>query len=250
MIEAAPPSVSEPAVLDALRAVLDPELDESLVELGFVDSVGVERGNVDVVLRLPTFWCAPNFAYFMAVDAREAIGRVAGVEHVDVRLKDHMYSDEISLGVTSGFSFEDIFPGQADGDDVEALRGIFRRKAFGMRQEQLVRYLLDAGLTNDEVVALRMVDVLDTSDEDGLSLRVGGRLRLFRAGASLTRTYLTRRAWMGIDGSELITDDRGRPIAASDLTEYMRRTRRQRISMTFNSLMCRGLLETRYGETQ
>ena len=41
MIEA-PTVVSEATVLDALRGVIDPELDESLVDLGFVESVRVD----------------------------------------------------------------------------------------------------------------------------------------------------------------------------------------------------------------
>jgi len=93
-------TVSEQAVLAALGTVSDPELDESLVELGFLDSVRIEdEGCVEVVLRLPTFWCAPNFAYLMAFDAREATRRVPGVRHVRLVLKDHMFSDEISTGI-------------------------------------------------------------------------------------------------------------------------------------------------------
>jgi len=250
MIVAAPGTASDAAILDALRTVLDPELDESLVELGFIDSVQLHEDRVEVVLRLPTFWCAPNFAYLMATDAREAIRQVPGVSDVEVRLKDHMYSDEISLGVTSGCSFEGVFPGQAESDDVEELRLVFRRKAFGMRQEQLVQYLLDAGVSADEVVALREIDVLDTSDADGLRLRVGGHERLLRAGASLARVYLERRARLGITSEWLITDLDGGSIQPRQLIEYLRQTRKQRISMTFNSLMCRGLLETRYGEAR
>jgi metal-sulfur cluster biosynthetic enzyme len=250
MIETAPAVVSERDVLEALRSVLDPELDESLVELGFVDSVQVDKDSVDVVLRLPTFWCAPNFAYLMANDAADAIRQLHGVDHVEVRLKDHMYSDEISVGVSNGCSFEQIFSGQADGEEVEELRMVFRRKAFGMRQEQLVQFLLDAGLTAEDVVGLRDEDVVDTSDAGGLRLRVGGRERLLRAGAMLARIYLERRTRVGVRGRALITDLDSRPIPASELIDYLRRTRRQRISMTFNSLMCRGLLATRYGETQ
>src|SRR5712691_9387596 len=145
MIEA-PTVVSEATVLDALRGVIDPELDESLVDLGFVESVRVDDAVVDVVLRLPTFWCAPNFAYLMANDAREAILRKPGVRQARIALKDHAYSDEISVGVSSGARFETIFTGQAEGDDLETLRRVFHTKAFGMRQEQLVRCLLDAGL--------------------------------------------------------------------------------------------------------
>jgi len=246
MIEA-PTVVSEATVLDALRGVIDPELDESLVDLGFVESVRVDDAVVDVVLRLPTFWCAPNFAYLMANDAREAILRKPGVRQARIALKDHAYSDEISVGVSSGARFETIFTGQAEGDDLETLRRVFHTKAFGMRQEQLVRCLLDAGLTAEELTELRVDDVIDTSDRSGLVLRVSGDLWLFRGAAPLARMHLQRRERMGISADRLITDEGGRPIPASGLREYLERVRRQRISMTFNALMCRGLLETRYG---
>jgi len=54
-----------------------------------------------------------------------------------------------------------------------------------------------------------------------------------------------------IDGSTvaapLVTDLDGASIEAGNLEAHLQRTRRQRVSMTFNALMCRGLLETRYG---
>jgi metal-sulfur cluster biosynthetic enzyme len=251
MIEAAE-AVSEQAVLAALRTVSDPELDESLVELGFLDSVRIEEdGCVEVVLRLPTFWCAPNFAYLMAFDAREQTLRVPGVRQVRVVLQDHMYSDEITTGISAGQKFDEVFPGQADGEDVGELRALFHGKAFGMRQEQLARFLLDAGLTADEVVGLRVEDVLDTSNQSGLRLQVGGRARLLRGGAPLARAYLERRQRLGLDNDDsntarLITNRNGEPIAADELSEYLQCGRRERISMTFNAVMCKGLLETRY----
>ena len=239
-------------MLAALRNVIDPELDESLVDLQFVDSVRVDDDQVEVVLRLPTFWCAPNFAYLMAYDAREQARRVPGVRQVRVVLKDHMYGDEIGQGVSAGQSFDQLFDGQAESDNVDELRSLFHRKAFGMRQEQLVRFLLGAGLTASEIVDLRLADVLDTTDRSGLRLRVGAQSveRLVRGAAPLARTYLERRRRVGLpeDGwARLVTDVDGRPIEAADLLDYLQRTRRQRISMTFNALMCRGLRETRYG---
>ena len=246
MIEA-PTAVSEATVLDALRRVIDPELDESLVDLGFVESVRVDQGEVDVVLRLPTFWCAPNFAYLMANDARDAVRHQPGVRQARIALKDHAYSDEISAGVSAGASFETIFGGQAEGDDVDALRRVFYVKAFGMRQEQLVRFLLAEGLSSREVAELCLEDVLDTSDRSGLVLRVSGCERLFRGGAPLARMYLDRRRRLGLGADRLIVDQLDRPVPTDDLAEHLQRARRQRISMTFNALMCRGLLETRYG---
>jgi metal-sulfur cluster biosynthetic enzyme len=244
------PSVSEQAVLAALREVSDPELDESLVDLGFLESVRVDGGRVEVVLRLPTFWCAPNFAYLMAHDVREQALRVPGVEQVRVVLKDHMYADEITEGVSAGQPFDVVFPGQAEGVDLDALRDLFRRKAFLMRQEQLVRFLLGAELTDEDVVGLRLDDVLDTTDPSELRLWVRGAERLLRGGAALARTYLVRRRRIGLDGhgsARLVTDLAGAPIGSGGLPAHLDRGRRQRVSITFNAIMCRGLLETRYG---
>jgi metal-sulfur cluster biosynthetic enzyme len=242
----APPVASETAIWSALGRVTDPELDESIVDLGFVERVTLEAGRAELLLRLPTFWCAPNFAYLMAHDARREVLGVPGIREVQVVLKDHMYSDEITAGVSAGESFGEVFAGQCEGEDLEDLRQLFRGKAFGMRQEQLVRALLDAGLTAAEIVSLRQADVLDTSDGRGLRLSINGTERRVRGAAPLARAYLERRARVGLRGSWLITDLDGQPVQAADLDEHLRRTRRQRVSITFNALMCRGLLETRY----
>jgi hypothetical protein len=199
------------------------------------------------VLRLPTFWCAPNFAYLMAHDAREEILREPGVRAVRVRLRDHMYSDEIGAGVTAGSPFDTVFPGQTEGGDLVELRGLFRAKAFGMRQEQLVHFLMEQHLSAAEIVGLKVQDVLDSSDRSGLVLRVGDQRRLLRGGAPLARLYLERRARLGLGSTDLITTVGGEPVVAAALSDQLRAARRQRVSMTFNALMCRGLLEERYG---
>jgi hypothetical protein len=160
----------------------------------------------------------------MAHDARAAVLRVPGVRGVRVTLRDHMYSDEIS----SGKPFAEAFGDQAESDDLAELRQLFNRKAFGMRQEQLVHFLQQVGLSAHEIVALRTDNVLP------------------RGAAPLLRQYLQRRTRLGINGDALITDVHGRVITAHSLDTHLREQRRQRISMTFNALMCKGLLNTRY----
>src|SRR3954466_14021591 len=66
-------------VYAAIADVLDPELDEPLVKLGFIDRVQVDGPDVTVVFKLPTYWCAPNFAYLMAADLRARIRALPGV---------------------------------------------------------------------------------------------------------------------------------------------------------------------------
>jgi len=74
-------------------------------------------------------------------------------------------------------------------------------------------------------------------------------VRLLRGGAPLARAYLERRSRVGLashGNARLVTDLQGTAIDAKNLSEYLQRGRRQRISMTFNGQMCKGLLETRY----
>ena len=65
--------ISRERILEALSVVRDPELDESITSLGFVEGVEAEGGSVHVLLRLPTYWCAANFAYIMTADAKTAL---------------------------------------------------------------------------------------------------------------------------------------------------------------------------------
>ena len=101
----------ETEVWRALGTVLDPELDQSVTELDFVAELRVDGSDVHVDLRLPTYFCAPNFAYLMVADAHDAVRAVDGVQRVRVRLLDHFASEEINAGVAAGSGFSDSFPG-------------------------------------------------------------------------------------------------------------------------------------------
>jgi metal-sulfur cluster biosynthetic enzyme len=118
-------------VLDALSAVYDPELDEPITSLRFVSSCEVSPdGDVEVVLRLPTPQCAPNFAYLMAADARRVVRRLPAVRDVVVRLEDHYTGEEINAAVARGDGFSRAFPGETDDDELSVLRAVFQRKAL------------------------------------------------------------------------------------------------------------------------
>src|SRR5258708_31336314 len=90
------------AILDRLAQVLDPELDESILDLGFVRSLQLRSRHVSVALRLPTSWCAVNFAYLMAEDVRRALLTVDGGHQVTVRLGDHCAAEEIEAAANDG----------------------------------------------------------------------------------------------------------------------------------------------------
>src|SRR5947209_8104417 len=109
------------AILDRLAQVLDPELDESILDLGFVQSLQLRSGHVNVALRLPTSWCAVNFAYMMADDVRRALLNADGIRQVTVRLGDHCAAEEIEAAVNGGRPFAEAFPGEGAGS-LAALR--------------------------------------------------------------------------------------------------------------------------------
>ena len=223
-----PVPVDRGAVLAALGSVRDPELDQSLTELGFVSAVEVEGGTVRARLRLPTYWCAPNFAYLMAADADSALRSVPGVRRVEVLLDDHFASDEINEGVAQRRSFQEAFEGLAD-DELDQLRRLFRRKALVARQQRLMRALLDRGATVEQLGRLRLGD-LEPSPE--------------------LETYLQRRAELGLDVSPeapLVVDTDGNPIPAELLEGHLRFARLTQVSIEGNAGFCRGMLATRYG---
>ena len=80
------------AVLGALSGVRDPELDEPITALEFVSALEIEDESVRVRLRLPTYFCAPNFAYLMVADAQAAALSVPVVERATIFLDDHYAS--------------------------------------------------------------------------------------------------------------------------------------------------------------
>jgi metal-sulfur cluster biosynthetic enzyme len=71
-------------VREALRCVVDPELGLSVIELGLVYGIEVDGGQVTVTMTLTTPGCPIHDV--MPAWVRQAVGRLAGVERVDVRL--------------------------------------------------------------------------------------------------------------------------------------------------------------------
>src|SRR6202162_445442 len=132
-------------VWSALDTVTDPELDESVTSLEFITSVQVgEESQVRIAFRLPTYWCAPNFAFLMASDMRDAVAEIPWVQAVKVELLDHFSAILINRGVALRLDFREAFPGETD-DDLSAIRKKFLGKAYERRQELLMRYLLGNG---------------------------------------------------------------------------------------------------------
>src|SRR4029453_13813444 len=157
-----------------LSRVYDPELDQPLTELGFIADVAVDGATVTVDFRLPTYWCAPNFAFMMAADIRARVSELPWVERIDVRLRDHFFDREINDGVNGGQSFVATFPELATGDLTE-LRETFRVKAFMARQERLLRLLQKRGWLEETILDLRVGDLSSAQVRSGAPAESGAR---------------------------------------------------------------------------
>jgi len=111
-------------IWSALESVTDPEIDESVVSLEFVSEVKIDENNrVQIEFRLPTYWCAPNFAFLMASDMRDAISELDWVREVSVRLVNHF---SIAFATSEGMSVD---PGDLK-DYLRKLAGARRNAAF------------------------------------------------------------------------------------------------------------------------
>lgn len=220
---------SQAQLLEALRTVRDPELDEPVTDLGFVAACAVsDDGEAQVRLRLPTYFCAPNFAFLMVADAYDAVSSVTGVTRPEVVLEDHFAADAINAGVAARSGFVQSFDGLAV-DELDRLRTDFLRKAVLAGTDRVCRPLLAAGRPTDELVRLTLGEVPPSDDLD--------RLR-------------SRRAELGLpsgDDSPLLVDvSRGERIGAEDVPLHLRRARLTRVNTEANAGMCRGMLQRRY----
>ncbi|MBX5468002.1 MAG: metal-sulfur cluster assembly factor [Firmicutes bacterium] len=77
-------AVTEEAVLEALRDVIDPELGYNIVDLGLVYGVTVEGSTVEVVMTMTTPGCPAT--EYIREGAVERLSALDGVEAVNVEV--------------------------------------------------------------------------------------------------------------------------------------------------------------------
>lgn len=222
-------------VYEKLSLVYDPELDQSLIELDFIQHVQINNGQVTVAFRLPTYWCSPNFAFLMAMDIRNTVAELPWVTSVYVELIEHSDSIAINAGINQGRSFQETFP-EISNEELDNLRMHFRRKAFISRQERLYRALIAEEQSINNILALTIQD-----------------LRTLPYYKKETMKFITRYINI-LDELQFDTSTEapvfiklnGQKIKPSELNAYMAESRKTRIAQEFNGVYCRGLLQTRY----
>ena len=232
-MSAPPVAARREDMLRALETVRDPELDEPITSLGFVASCAVSAaGDAQVRLRLPTYFCAPNFAYLMVADAYDAVSALPGVRHAEVILEDHFASDAINSGVAAQAGFVRSFDGEAVAE-LHGLRAAFLRKAVMAGTDQVCRPLLATGTDPAALLAMTLGEVPPSRALD--------RLRARRGELGLPA---------GDDAALVIDPATGSRVSSEALPLHLRKARTTRTSIEANSGVCRGMLRHRYNNTR
>ncbi len=231
----------ELAVWECLDRVPDPELDEPVTDMGFVEKVDVSDARVVTVdFRLPTYWCAPNFAFLMAIGMRRAVAALPWVHKVTVLLHDHCFGDRVNEGVNSGRAYSEVFAEYCDGAQLDEVMEKFDGKAFERRQEVVLLGLQEQGKTAQEIVDMSLEELQNTDFVGEQEVKQKPRYLelLLSSGLALNPDDKAFPTW---DGGEILPDE---------LSAHLNRLRGTRINMEFNGALCRGLAKTRYKEVE
>jgi ATP-binding protein involved in chromosome partitioning len=99
---------TEAQIRKALEGVMDPELHKSLIELGMVPQVAIDKGHVDITLALTTLGCPLKDQ--IVDDVKRTVGALEGVKAVEVALTEMTEEEKrrIGIGVPEKGSAEDL----------------------------------------------------------------------------------------------------------------------------------------------
>ncbi len=89
--------ITESEVRRALEGVMDPELHRSLIELGMVREVRIDRAQVDITLALTTLGCPLKDQ--IVNDVKETVSALEGVGQVEVVLREMTEEEKRRIGV-------------------------------------------------------------------------------------------------------------------------------------------------------
>lgn len=238
--------VDRDAITERLRRVDDPELDESVVDLGYVETVRVDGDHVHVTFRLPTAWCSPAFAWMMATGIRDEVGSLPRVDAVTVDLRDHMHADEITDGVNGRRPFRDAFPDATDG--VDAVRRKLDEKARLARQHAAVDALLDAGLAPAQIVDLTRDQLSRDPDAGRTVVSLRDDAVFVAVDDAPLASYLEKARATDIvtaGDDRLFADPDGDPIALDAFELVQARARAARVNVDGQGSVCAALHDAR-----
>ena len=171
-------------------------------------------------------------AFLMVADAHDAVSAAPGVTRADVVLADHFASDAINAGVAARAGFVSSMAGTEVGEavsELDDLRRTFTERALMAGTDLVVRPLVRAGATPEDVAAMTLGDAPASDD-----------LRRLRE----------RRRELGIpagDADPLVVDPTGATVGVEALPLHLRKARSYQVGVDANTSICRGQLAARYG---
>ncbi len=89
--------VTETQVRKALAGVMDPELHKSLIDLGMIRQVRIEKDRVEIVLALTTLGCPLRDQ--IVGDVKQAVGALEGVQTVEVKMTEMTDEEKRRIGI-------------------------------------------------------------------------------------------------------------------------------------------------------
>ena len=239
-MEHAPIQASDLAEVWArLDLVMDPELDEPVTDMGFIEAVSITGpGQVAISFRLPTYWCSPNFAFLMAEGIKREVEVLPWVATATVTLEDHMAAAEMNAAIAAGASFASVFADLQPDQDLRELREKFDHKAFQRRQEVVIKALQANGFPTASIVAMSLALLQVVVFDDPEDARQKDRYL----------ALLLSRGLASAPTDRALTDWHGAGLTEAGFSDYMGLLRSVRINMEFSGSLCRGLKRSRYQE--
>jgi metal-sulfur cluster biosynthetic enzyme len=96
------PAVDPGRVRAVAGAVRDPEVRTPIADLGLLDGVEVDGGRVTVRFHLTSPLCPAWFAGRIGREIRRRVGRLPGVDAVEVVLQDHFMAEALHELINEG----------------------------------------------------------------------------------------------------------------------------------------------------
>lgn len=240
-------SIDSAEIYNQLEQVTDPELDRPLTELGFIDDVLIDGADITVDLRLPTGMCSPVFAWMMARDAKNEIRSLDNVGQVTVNLEDHLFAEQITMGINDDRAFDDVFEDAETGP--EHVRRKLDWKACLAREYEVIEEFRQKDISPEETVHIERGDV--NIEDTATVVLLKGKTVEFQS--DIIHDYLQKAEEFDIStepANRLLVDSNGEPIDVNSFDQVRRRLRAAHVNKENQGHHCEQLLESRYNTEQ